>query len=276
MGQEITADQIQQYLDSRDDFDLELFAYRTLRERGWVVHLGGRYVDPIAGKPRQYDVRARFGFTHRRDLSLAVECKSLSPEFPLVVSRVPRPEVDSYHDVVKRWRRDEIGDTAFSIERSDPRHPHLYGEGQMVGKAATQIRWNESAKKFVASDAETYDKWSQAFGSAAELLDLAARQPSDDANPTFTFVMPVLLVNDGTLWVVDYTEEGARSSPTPADEAQLFVDYNHQVQGRYEKHTFHLSHLHIYTRRGFVTVLKNYASPTGMMLERTFGFALRH
>ena len=39
MADEITADRIAEYLSSRDDFDLELTTYRTLREHGWDARL---------------------------------------------------------------------------------------------------------------------------------------------------------------------------------------------------------------------------------------------
>jgi hypothetical protein len=147
----ISADDIGRYLDDRDDFDLELFAYRSLRERGWQAFLGGAYVDSNTLKPRQFDVRARMGFSHRRELYLAVECKSLSQDFPLVVSRVPRPDIEASHDVIRRWKRAEIGDTAIAVEHSDPNHLKLYSTGEMVGKSATQIRWAENHKRLIAS-----------------------------------------------------------------------------------------------------------------------------
>lgn len=120
MAKEITADHISEYLDKRDDFDLELFAYRALQEHGWLAQLGGSYTDAVSGKARQLDVRGRQGFRHNRDLLAAVECKSLTPEFPLVVSRVPRPADEAYHDVIKRWARPEMGDSVilFSPSRS--------------------------------------------------------------------------------------------------------------------------------------------------------------
>ena len=272
---EIAADHIVQYLDSRDDFDLELFAYRSLKESGWEAHLGGTYVDPYTMKPRQYDVRGRKQFSHRRDLNVAVECKSLSTEFPLIVSRMPRADGDTGHDIVRRWKRVEVGDMMFSVEHSDPNHLLLYPRGEMVGKATTQIRWAENHKRLIASDAEGYEKWSQALASAIELVEWAATYPTDTADPTFAFVMPVLLVNTGTLWVVDYNEDGKRGLPAQVDEPLLYVDRQHQINGRYGKATYGLSHLHIYTRNGFISMLRNYSSPTGLMLERTFGFALK-
>jgi hypothetical protein len=46
---ELTADHIASVLDGRDDFDLELFAVRTLSGRGWIQHHGGVYNDPVLG-----------------------------------------------------------------------------------------------------------------------------------------------------------------------------------------------------------------------------------
>jgi hypothetical protein len=272
---EITADHINQYLDTRDDFDLELFAYRSLQERGWESHLGGTYADPQTGKFRQYDVRGRRRFQSRLDVNIAVECKSLSAEFPLVVSRVPRPDEEVGHDVLRRWKRPQIGDSTFSVERSDPNQLQLYAQSEMVGKSTTQIRWAENQKRLIASDAEGYDKWSQALASATEMVHRAATHTADDVDQVFAFIMPVLLVNTGTLWVVDYDENGRRGTPVQVDEAVLYVNREHEIDGRYGKATYRLSHLHIYTRIGFTSMLQNYGNPTGLMLDRTFRFAIK-
>ncbi len=278
ISRSITAADITQYLQDRDDFDLELFAHRSLRERGWVTALGGSYLDPLQpGKLRQFDVRGRQQFNARervkilREVYLAVECKSLSPEFPLVVSRVPRSDMENSHDVIKRWHREVLNDTAFGVLSTGPETIQLYAASQMVGKSATQIRWHENGKKLIASDAEGYDKWSQAMASASELVDSAAKNPPDPSDPTFAFVMPVLLVNDGTLWVVDYADDGVRQEPTMVNDALLWVDREVKIAGRYETSSYHLSHLHIYTRKGFTTFLDQIGSPGSMLLERIFG-----
>src|ERR1700730_3534769 len=99
MSNEITAQNIVEYLENRDDFDLELFAYRELIAIGWPAHHGGNYVDSVTGKFRQYDVRAIKPFANSTYVSLSVECKSLTPEHPLLISRVPRSSLDSYHEL---------------------------------------------------------------------------------------------------------------------------------------------------------------------------------
>jgi hypothetical protein len=198
---------------------------------------------------------------------LGVECKSLSPEAPLIVSRVPRPARESRHDVIRRFLRPEHGDVSFAIEQSGIDHLRLYSTAEPVGKST--IRWDGTKKIAVPDD--TYDKWAQALASAAELVETAAHSAAE-AKPIFEFVMPVLLINDGALWVVDYAEDGTRAAPALAQETTLFVDRKHEVQGRYGPQTYHLSHLHIHTRTSFLRMLENLA---GRLHERIFGWILR-
>ncbi len=274
MTQEIQAEDITQYLDDRDDFDLELFAYRTLKANGWFAELGGTYVDPVLGKPRQYDVRARIRFSREieRELYLAVECKSLTKENPLVVSRVPRPIRESLHDVIIRHFHKDVHDKTFTVHTSRPDDFRLYGTDEMVGKSATQIRWDRSGK-LAASDADAYDKWAQALASAAELVETAANREIKDKS-VFAFVMPILLVNDGTLWTVDYDAEGKRAAPQAASDPVLFVDRKVELDGRYHAYTYHLSHLHIHTRASFERMLRAAPDPTDHLLERIFRQAI--
>jgi len=274
MADEITADHISEYLTSRDDFDLELSTYRTLREHGWRVRLGGIYPDPLQAKQRQYDVRAEKSIWPdlRCEMSLAVECKNLSTEFPVVISRVPCPLEESQHCVIRTWLRRETGDFSFEILESDPRRLQLCPVGSPVGKSLTQIRLD--GKRLIASDSETYDKWLQAIASATELVELGAKRQAPDA-AVFTFVMPVLVVADKTLWIVDYSDEGKRATPAQADEALYYVDRSHEIDHRYGKRTYLVRHLYVYTQTGFTRMLNNYNSATGRLAEATFGFAVR-
>jgi hypothetical protein len=205
---------------------------------------------------------------------MAVECKSLSREFPLVISRAPRPGQDASHDIIRVGHDGDAGARNVSILYSDPHRLCLYGLSEMVGRSLTRIGWEQSGKKLISSDVELYDKWAQALASAGELVTLASQQTTPNG-VSYTFVMPVLLVNDGSLWTVDYDEEGVRGEPTLADDAYYFADAEHEFPNAYAKSTYHMTHLHIYTRTGFTRMLGNYASPSGTMWERTFGSAVR-
>src|ERR1700733_8316779 len=101
----ITAIDINEYLQTRSDFDLELFVCRSLRECGYVTAHGGTYIDPVKGIPRQFDVRAHAQFHKQFGIEFAVECKSISVDAPLVVSRVPRTDTEAFHELVHSWPR---------------------------------------------------------------------------------------------------------------------------------------------------------------------------
>jgi hypothetical protein len=277
MSKEITGEAITQFLDGRDDFDLELFALRAMTERGWGAHHGGAYTDPITEKPRQYDVWGLAEFAMHCEMQLAVECKSLTPEFPLVVSRVPRVPADAQHDLIKTWLRPNIGDSASIVENSEGPHPQLYSAGAMVGKATNQVRWHESGKKLISSDADTYDKWSQGLAAATQLVRSAVNQPGPaDGQPRYTFIMPVLVVSDDALWVVDYDEHGYRKVPARADKVELYVDRHEDLPTTSGKRArYHLSHLHIYTRKGFVQALGELGTPSSRVLDRIYGWAIK-
>lgn len=133
---EITPEEISEYLETQDDFDLELSDCRQLLERGIAGSHGGTYIDSHLGKATQFDIRASVGFPRVGwELHLAIECKSLSAGFPLVVSRVPRPEFEAKHYLVRSW----VSGTILGIETFEASGERLllYGAGLPVGKPTT-------------------------------------------------------------------------------------------------------------------------------------------
>jgi len=271
---EITSTDITEYLDIQDDFDLELFVYRSLLEKGIASSHGGTYIDPHLGKARQFDIRASVGFPNVGwELSLAIECKSLNTDFPLIVSRVPRPEFETAHYLVRTWR---IG----TIKRIEPFQATggrllLYGAGLAVGKHTFQLRRDPPKNSFKTGDSGSYDKWSQALASAADLVKSAwSADARYGVTQTFSLVLPMLVVSDGALWVVDYDERGQRSEPKLVEECQLFVDRTYELEPR-GAGTYTITHLHIFTRTGFVSFLRGIMAPNSLLLERMFGATAR-
>lgn len=272
----IKAEDIEAHLTERDDFDLELRAFREMHQYGWNPQHGGNYTDPVLGKLRQYDHRGYHGFPLNRHIAMATECKSLTPEFPLVISRVRRSDVDSYHDLIKMWRAGPgKGGPLVDVVSSGPLGMQLYATGDWVGKSTTQIKHaNSSAKsKYQTSDSDVYDKWTQALASAAELLDVVKNvsvPDKADDYPTLVFVMPVLVVPDGTLWAVDYQEDGTRGKPHQVSDAVLFVDRTKRFGAGYSVLNYRFRNLNIYTLTSFSGVLRNLNSATGRMLDQIF------
>jgi hypothetical protein len=271
----IKVEDIEAHLTERDDFDFELRVFREMRQQGWNPHHGGNYTDPVLGKLRQYDHRGYRGFNLNRHIAMATECKSLTLEYPLVISRVKRSDADSFHDLIKLWRPASGKGPLVTVVSSGPQGLQLYPTGDWLGKSSAQIRHaNSSAKsKYQTSDSELYDKWTQALASAADLVDTVKNVSVPDKAkdyPTLVFVMPVLVVPDGTLWAVDYEEDGTRGKPQQVGEAMFYADGVKRFAAQDGALTYKLSNLNIHTLTSFSTLLRNLDSPTGLMLERIF------
>jgi hypothetical protein len=274
----INEQDVVEYLKTRSDFDLELFAYRTLEQVAFFAEHGGAYVDPLTGKHRQFDVQAHALLTENTRLRLAVECKSLSVEAPLVVSRVPRALLDSFHEILHL--EPDLGNRpAVEVIRQDfgTRARPLYAVEEPVGKHTAQPR-KDGRGGFVNEERDSFDKWSQALSSAASLVIQDATH--DSHIQVLVLVLPILLVNDGTLWLVDYSEAGEMvGDPKRGEEATLYVNraITLELQGR-PNLLYRLSHLHILTRTGFSMFLSHVRRPDSraQLQERMFGYALRH
>ena len=150
----------------------------------------------------------------------------------------------------------------------------LYPPDEMIGKKADQIKKESNGGVKKVGDQESYEKWSQALASSAELIrDTLGANLDHRQHRFFTLVLPFLVVSDRTLWVADYTDAGARDGdPHMADETTLWVDrlYPYGPSGQ----TYKIGHLHIYTRQGFLTFLNTTVRSTNFQ-ERAFGFAIR-
>lgn len=247
----ITAEDLREYLSTQDDFDLELYVYRKAKEFGISATHGGTYQDPVTNKRRQYDIRA----AHERancKIRLAIECKSLQPTYPLLLSRIPRAEAESFHQLVYSIDSASVMGAMrikLGVQRVEAMvvrgKRSIYTPGEFVAKAITQVGRNEQGN-LVSGDGAVFDKWSQALASADELVSLA--EDGHKAHWLCTFVIPILVVSDGTLWVADYSEDGHLvNGPVQVDESVLFVgrDYG----GGPTRIWYTISHLHIFTKR---------------------------
>jgi hypothetical protein len=228
----VTADEIKAYLDTQDDFDLELKTFRLCRENAFYASHGRTYTDPLTRKSRQYDIRATAVRDEKMFVRFAVECKSLRKYYPLIVSCVPRVGSESFHDVI-------VSPDFAAIKLRDS----FYREGEPVGKSKSQFGKLANGQ-IVSDDKEVYEKWSQAIASAEDLITQLELPQSEG----YTVVMPVLLVANDTLWTVNYSQDGLRpDAPQQVKSCSYFIG-KQVVTPRY---TYTISHLHIFTFEGF-------------------------
>jgi hypothetical protein len=270
----VTAEDIKEYLKSRDDFDLELFVYRTAKQLGFSVGHGGTYEDPVTNKHRQYDVRASIERRYLR-VDLAIECKALRTSFPLVISCIPRATDEAFHHLILASTR-ELGPgefaTAMELRRARTivvrDKDSVYRAGERVGKSTTQIgRYDKG--EFASGDGEVFDKWSQALASADDLITDAADAHERHGVPMFlTAVLALLVVSDGTLWTANYSVDGVlERDPQQVNEATLFVGRTYSSAFN---DSFTLSHLHVCTRSGVSAFLEGLKNQTTDIWDRLF------
>lgn len=95
---------IETYLNDLSDFTFEIKTLKAFTSLGFECEHAGTYDDPVTGKTREFDIRARKRLLDEEklklDLSLSVECKNIKDNFPLVIHSTKRTEAESYLDLV--------------------------------------------------------------------------------------------------------------------------------------------------------------------------------
>jgi hypothetical protein len=252
-------------IEKEDDFGHEMRVGGALRNHIANVEHGGTYLDPLTQKPRQFDYRCSL----RREakcLSLAVECKNLSPAVPLIISGTARAEGEAFHDLIEsrigvRKRGSAIVAGASSITRRASREHAFYAPGQFVGKSVSRIETDKNPMERLP-DREIYEKWTQALSSAVGLAESACRLAEVSFPTVTTAILPVLVVPDGVLWSANYDDNGRMpSDPATSDECELFLGKEIELgqKGTPLFHRFKFSHVHFFTLKGLGSFLSKMA-----------------
>lgn len=256
-NKKIEASDLERYLSQEEGFALEMAALKACKEHQLEAVHGGSYLDQQSGKRRQFDLRVSIGpYIGDCTLKLAIECKTLGSEYPLLVSRLPREPHERLACYLKTAKGKITSIEQKTIYREDGTSP--YRRWEMVGKGMARVGIKQSRGKedeFVSNDEEVFLKWNQALASCIDLVATAWRdfQGRNDM-PVYTFVMPLLILNEGDLWVADYDSNGNLAEPPKqVDSCEYFVDHTIECDtGLTYGHTeYTISHLHIFTIKGF-------------------------
>lgn len=237
--------------------------YSLASSIGFETTHGGTYEDPVSKKPRQYDIRS-FLIKNNRRLDLAIECKSLKPSFPLVISCIPRIQAECYHEIV--CSKKQSGGPLYvqglnpyeTFRINEPDGSNFYPSCEFVGKSTTQIARSEKGE-YISGDSEVYDKWTQALGSLSELAADACWYEEASQNSAFlTVLMPILVIPDGTLWVAKYDTYGQLlEKPESTNQTTVFMGRELWRPGT---SAYNVSHLHVCTVTGIQCLLKSIES----------------
>ena len=263
----ITPDDIKRVIATEDDFGHELRVGRVLR--GYFASQtlqGGTYADPLSGKARQFDFRWRYQ-SGEFGLSLAIECKNVNPDSPVVISGRKRTQSEAFHELVEsrkgghfQTKRGKIflDVAAARVIRRIAGNDSVYLPEAFVGKSLLQLKRKEG-KYTRTRDTEIYEKWSQALASGVDLVQAAGRNAALVTHQhVFTLVLPIVVLPDLTLWKIEYDINGKIvKDPQPTNEIEFFVGHKAlpPVEPGDSTDQYVFSHLHFVTFTGFAALL---------------------
>jgi len=254
----LTSSELNDFVSGAADFAFEMSVLRELRAVGFECSHSGTYVDPVTNKIRQFDIRAVRGVGERR-LAMAVECKNLRTAAPVMVMASPRTAAEAVLDVVR------VTTGLFIIERTraDEFGLGIYDRGDMVGRKVEQVQRSSSGALTSLGDEEVFVKQTQAINSGHELIRRALFE--DRSRAQVHTVIPVVVVPGGTLWQVDYSDDGqVLTPPRPVTRSSLYVghSWSYEIMGYGEAVRYQLSHLELVTPEALGEVPGRYFGTT--------------
>lgn len=233
---------IQKYAEEFTDFNFEIKVLNAFRHYGFATEHAGTYIDPITKKNREFDIRAKVQFgSFPYFAQLSIECKNISPSFPLIVQSVLRASDEAFHEIIDFKNNNHYP----SIYRPlDPSFLYPAGNGFWVAKSFNQVGYN-SKNELISSEGKTYDKMSQALNSAEALIQRCVYDSRYDQELKY-IILPILVIPDDCLWEIRYDNDGRQvGDPRKISRSNYFVDlkWPHEVSGD----SYTMSHLEIVT-----------------------------
>jgi hypothetical protein len=255
----ITQSDVKEYLKNYSDFSFELRVLKEFVDLGLECSHGGTYEDPITGKSRQFDIRALLQKEYVR-IHLSIECKNIRENFPLVVHCLKRKVNESYNKLIithtPQNKTQQIGSisiplpsvfqkTSCSIKVSQH---SLYPKDHYVAKSSEQVGRRQNDNEITSTDGEVFDKISQAINSAVDLISEAHYLDTSISPFYLTFVCPVLVVPDLSLWQAKYSDDGAQvGEPEQIKNISYYIGKDWTVGDKINSLNYTLSHLEIVT-----------------------------
>lgn len=251
----MTPIELRDFVAANDSFGFEMKVCALLNQSvARDLQHGATYSDPVTGINRQFDFRFTIR-AERRCLLFALECKNINAELPVIVCGGKRPKREAFLEII-------VSQTMGSGPRSQIRrvsNTSIYPQDGFVGKSVLKPERDGSGKiKMRSNDGEIHDRWAQAIASSHDLI-LAASKTGSGA---CSCIVPSVVVPDGSLWKVEYDENGdVRSDPMPIDDCAFFVGHRYQIEPAERHEPVVLSHLHFFTLSGLAKTLNSLSAP---------------
>ena len=253
---------INRYLATRSDFAFEMEILQIVKAHcPEYTRWGGVYYDSNTGKQREFDIRTELpvGGEAQNWLMLAIECKNIEKNYPLVVSCTKRSENEQTLD---SWRwpmhSSHVGGRPMI-------HPAIFYrrwvrqvlcKDEFVGRELNRVGVDDT-DNLVLDDEDVFNKWSQALNSVYGMLrDVISRQtPEQWINLIF---LPIVVVPDGTLWQVRYEETGNTVGvPALCEHIPYWLGQEYEISLVDRSGEYKISELHFFTKSGLIDFFKD-------------------
>ncbi|MCB1846308.1 MAG: hypothetical protein KDI04_02700 [Halieaceae bacterium] len=270
---------LNEYINQESDFAFELEVLKMLVDAGIPCEHGGHYEDPIEGKSREFDIRARFveGACY---VSMAIECKRIRENFPVLVSCVPRTPRESYHYVALSTPHGIDGPPAYQQAEGYNagatlhgvkllRGRSIYASREYVGKSTSQV--GRDANGITANDSGLFEKWGQCVASSHDLIGEIHLRAANDRHEQVTAVIPIVVVPNNRLWVVKYDSGGnIQQEPQLVNRISVFAGKRMTMASNQGTMPFWISHTEFMTINGLEEFVEDQLKGPGAM-ENLFG-----
>jgi hypothetical protein len=271
----INQNDIEEFIQSKSDFGFEIKVKQAVSELGIIPLHGGTYDDPTTQKTREYDFR----FTYCRDniyLHAAVECKNISEFSPVLISCLPRSEIESQlrifictatKSLKSKVQTNMTYGLAGRFSPFDIENPSRYRVGEACGKAVNQVIKNKDGS-FSGRDAEVFDKWSQAISSLITYSQEYRNVKSSEYEYELHVFMPFIVIPDNRLWAVVYDNHGNIEIPVrQVDNIGVFMDKNYNTINYQELPELKISHIEFMTISGLKTFIRTLVDENSYLYE---------
>lgn len=244
----ISESDITTYLKTTFDFSFELSVLEMLRNHNIDCQHGGTYEDPVTKKMRQYDIRAlkKVGNFDRIKVSMAIECKKIREEYPIIISSVPRVKAESYHQIAIYDKSSQARARVISIREQYS----IYKLNSLVGKDTKQYKRGKDGESS-DNDKDMFEKLTQCFNSSNDLISMGFDEinKSKDIHCR-TIILPIVVVPNRMLWIAEYHANGERVDTKLTQQCSYFVERPYKFGNNHFNDSMILSHLEIMTFDG--------------------------
>jgi hypothetical protein len=265
----ITRSDLELFIEQESDFAFELKVLKLLIDMGIACEHGGHYRDPIEGKLREFDIRAKYIWNDFfGQVRMAIECKNIRANFPVHVSCTPRRADEAYHyialytpdptDIPTEYANTEgvlpgARLHALKLKRSKS----IYSLKEPVGKSTVQV--GKDSNGLTSNDSSLFEKWGQSMASLHDLIDCFQHDATKESYHAAFTALPIVVVPNERLWETLYGPNGdVVDLPKLVDRVSCYVGRGIRLNSSQGWIPYGISHVEFMTVNGLESFVNDF------------------